>query len=95
VVKHAIGYRILDIFMMAAEVIPKNGIIAPAFGFFGLGDDSKLTPDEFSQGDSLPAGERFGAGLQLFGQKDGGAMHMHIYRDMDMAVKVRKLPVMV
>jgi len=66
----------------------KNRIVAPAFGFFKLGDDFKLTPDQFAQRDTLPPGTGFGTGAQVFWQQNSCAVHIHSITLMDMDVKM-------
>jgi len=60
-------------------MIAEDRIIAPFLLFSGLGDDPKLSPDEFAQGDALSPGMGFGAGSQILGEKNGGAMHIHMH----------------
>ena len=59
-------------------VMPEERIIASFSRLFGLGDDFELTPDELSQGDSLPPRAGFGAGPQILREQNRGAMHIHI-----------------
>ena len=68
-------------------VMPEERIIAPFLLFFGLRDDPKLTPDEFSQGDTQASCMGLGAGPQVLRQQNRRAMHIHIIIVMDMAVK--------